>query len=305
MIKTCQGHDLRRLSLAYSQRGCFVQNKLYFLFLISSLCILLSCGKHSTEPQLSPFSPLDPPPVPAQILVEGGSFTFHNLAVQVDSFYMDKYEVKQDHYNAVVYGFRQTDSKQNDIPVYYVSWYDAIKYCNLRSELEGFTPVYSYKDYGTDPGQWPKNWDNPTRNRKNLAFDRSASGYRLPTEAEWEYAAGGGKLSQHREFCGDDSLNLVGWHKTNSGFSVHPVGWLRPNELGFYDMSGNLWEWCWDSSPSSSSPHHPAYSGHKRALRGGAYNVSEHRCRVQYRYWALPQIKRSPSIGFRVCRKAG
>jgi len=280
-----------------------------YLLLLLLLSILFSCDKQSTEPQLSPHSPLDPPPVPAQILVEGGSFTFHNLSVQIDSFYMDKYEVRQDHYNAVVYGFSKVDAKQNDIPVYYVSWFDAIKYCNLRSRLEGFDPVYSYDSYGNDPALWPSNWADPQRINRKLHFDNSVDGYRLPTEAEWEYAAGGGKLTRHCTYSGSDTLSLVGWHKLNSGTSVHPIGWLRPNELGFYDMSGNLWEWCWDARPASLNPHNvassPAYTGFKRALRGGAYNSSELRCRVDYRYWALPGTNRSPSIGFRVCRNAG
>ncbi|MGB3716240.1 MAG: SUMF1/EgtB/PvdO family nonheme iron enzyme [Candidatus Promineifilaceae bacterium] len=112
-------------------------------------------------------------------------------------------------------------------PVSAIDWYAAVEYCNWLSEKASLTPCYS-------------------GGGKATRCDFLANGYRLPTEAEWEFAARGGILSQGYHYSGSDDPDEIGWHAGNSGGKSHPVGEKSPNELGIYDMSGNRWEWCWD-----------------------------------------------------------
>jgi sulfatase modifying factor 1 len=112
-------------------------------------------------------------------------------------------------------------------PVSAIDWYAAVAYCNWLSEKAGLTLCYS-------------------GGGKATRCDFQANGYRLPTEAEWEFAARGGIQGQGYLYSGSDDLDVVGWHAGNSGGKSHPVGQKQPNELGLYDMSGNRWEWCWD-----------------------------------------------------------
>jgi len=178
----------------------------------------------------------------------------------------------------------------DNYPMYYVSWLDAVEYCNKRSVKEGLTLVYSGSG-------------------NNITCNRDANGYRLPTEAEWEYAAKGGNRDQTvYEYSGSNSADAVAWHDGNSGGGTKPVGTKAPNSLGLYDMSGNVWEWCWDrygrySSGVQTDPV-GASSGSDRVSRGGGWLDSAEFVRSANRYSYSPSNRYS-DVGFRVVRNEG
>ena len=247
------------------------------------------------------------PPMPENfILVEGGTFNNGTSDVTISSFYIDKYELTQAGYQAVMgsnpasgYGVG------SNYPVYYVSWFNAIEYCNRRSIQEGLTPCYSYSSYGTNPANWPWGWNSTSSNHTNVSCNWTANGYRLPTEMEWMFAAKGGNQSQGYTYSGSNSIGDVAWYTSNSGETTHTVGTKAANELGTFDMSGNVWEWVWDiyGSYPSGSQNNPtgANSGSYRVWRGGSWDGSAYDCAVSYRGGYNATGSRS-SIGFRICR---
>jgi len=226
---------------------------------------------------------------PEMILVEGGTFSMGSNEytneqpvhdVTVGSFYMSKYEVTFDEYDefceATAKGKPPDSGFGRGIrPVIDASWYDAVEYCNWLSEKEGLTPCYSGSG-------------------ENISCNFNANGYRLPTEAEWEYAARGGNNHDGYEYSGSNTAGDVGWYYSNSGSETHPVGGKSPNSLGLYDMSGNVWEWCWDwyggdyySSTSLVDPEGPD-SGSYRVLRGGSWDGNTGYLRCDGRNWIYP-----------------
>ncbi|NLW18678.1 MAG: formylglycine-generating enzyme family protein [Candidatus Cloacimonetes bacterium] len=232
---------------------------------------------------------------PEMILVEGGSFQMGSNdgddyaepihKVTVSSFWIGKYEVTQKEWMEVM-EYNPSERKGETLPVENISWYDAVEYCNERSIREGLTPCYSGSG-------------------SNITCDWNANGYRLPTEAEWEYAARGGSKSKGYKYSGSDKINTVAWHSGNSGRRTHEVGGKNPNKLGIHDMSGNVFEWCWDlygSYPSGVQTNpHGATGDSDRVLRGGCWDASAGYCTVSYR--GLNDATSSYSdIGFRACR---
>jgi sulfatase modifying factor 1 len=185
-------------------------------------------------------------------------------------------------------------------PVTEVSWWDVIRWCNARSEKEGLPPLYYTSTNFTDSSVFR------TGNIDILStmVNWSANGYRLPTEAEWEYAARGGNKSNNYIYSGSNNLDSVGWYSPNSGINAHPVGMKAPNELGLYDMSGNVREWCWDSyktySSNAETNPHGGTNGGAQILRGGSYLDKDFNCRVAYRMY----ISHGPVLrfGFRCVR---
>ena len=180
-------------------------------------------------------------------------------------FLAAKYEVTQGQWKSVMGGNPSSfDKCGDDCPVEEVSWYDAVEFCNRLSALEGLTLAY---------------WISG----KNVAWDRSVNGYRLPTEAEWEYACRAGIETRFNTGSSDSDLGRAGWYHGNSGHGTHPVGQKAPNGWGLYDMHGNVWERCWDrygDYPRGrlADPDGPM-SGSDRVLRGGCWGISTRGCR--------------------------
>lgn len=234
---------------------------------------------------------------PNFIYVQGSTFSRQNhdgfyptplVMISLTSFYMDKYELTQAGYQNVMGSNPSHFSGFPNRPVEMVSWYDAIEYCNRRSILEGFTPCYSYTSFGTNPDFWPTDWNSIDANHTNIACNWLANGYRLPTEMEWMYAAKGGNQSQNYTYSGSNTLADVGFYATNSDAHTWDVGQKAFNELGLHDLSGNVWEWCWDIWSSyypignQTDPTGVA-SGSNRVSRGGAWYSNSGYCELYIR----------------------
>ena len=214
------------------------------------------------------------------VYVEGGTFTMGPTSEQgsdandwekpahqvtLSSFHLCKYEVTQELWQAVM-GSNPSKYKGGKRPVEQVSWEQCQRFITRLNQL-------------------------------------TSKNYRLPTEAEWEYAARGGNRSQRYKYAGGNSIGDVAWHKSNSSDQTHDVGTKRANELGLYDMSGNVYEWCNDrydnySSISQTNPR-GAYSGSLRVARGGCWYYDANGCRVSYRDSRAPTYT-DPCLGLRL-----
>lgn len=248
-----------------------------------------------------------PPPVPEGfVLVEGGTFNNGTGNVTLTSYYLARYELKQSEYLSVMGVNPSTFTGIPDRPVETVMWFDAIEYCNRRSILEGLVPCYQYLGYGTNPDNWPANWNSTYSNHYNVYCTWTADGYRLPTEMQWMFAARGGNLTHGYTYSGGNDINAVAWYAGNSGMTTHSVGLKEPNELGLYDMSGNVYEWCWDIYgnyfPFAQTDPTGANTGTYQVIRGGAWYENATMCRVVTRGYSYAD-QESSSLGFRLCRR--
>jgi formylglycine-generating enzyme required for sulfatase activity len=220
------------------------------------------------------------PTKPELVFVEGGTFTMGSTGVSnaiphqvtVSSYSIGKYEVTVGQYKAycAATGTPMPDAPSwgwNDKhPMVMVNYNDAVAYCNWLGEEFG--------------GDW-----------------------RLPTEAQWEFAARGGNNSKGYTYSGGNDLDEVAWYADNAGGKTQTAGLKKPNELEIYDISGNVWEWCKDwyddySSAAQNNPKGPA-SGFGRVLRGGSWIGSASECRVAFRSNYGPEY-RGVTVGFRV-----
>ena len=197
-------------------------------------------------------------------------------------------EVTQKLYTSIM-GSNPSKFKGDNNPVENVSWYDAIYFCNKLSEKFGFTPVYSVNGT-TDVTKWNYTPHKSNSIRGDVTWNKTANGFRLPTNEEWEYAARGG---QNYTYSGSNNLDEVGWYYySNSGGRTHSVAQKKSNGYGLYDMSGNVWEWCWDVLP---------FDSYNRYFCGGSYDNDEYGCEVYSRLDRSADSRYS-SLGFRfVC----
>jgi formylglycine-generating enzyme required for sulfatase activity len=244
------------------------------------LCVALlaSCKRaDESEPTASPLPVVTTPSGVRMVAIPGGWFEMGSRAsrekdesphkVYVSAFYMDQYEVTQQHFEKVM-GQNPSRWKDPSNPVEQIRWKQAAEYCNARSRLEGLEPPY-------DPKTWRCNFESP--------------GYRLPTEAEWEYACRAGTQDEYACGRGPGALGEYAWFKDNSTRGPQPVGRKKPNPWGLYDMYGNVWEWCNDfyaedyyrRSPEKD-PRGPE-TGQTRVLRGGCWNSRAALLRSAYR----------------------
>ena len=157
-----------------------------------------------------------------------------------------------------------------NFPVDSVTWYDAVDFCNILSQIQGFTPVYSIDG-------------------KRITKNDSADGFRLPTDEEWKYAAKGGT---NNKYAGSNDIKEVAWFRKTSDETTHPVAQKKPNGYRLYDMSGNVWEWCWDLYPGCRNV---------RIIRGGSWSSYDYDCLVDS--WdGYDEDNTRINIGFRIVR---
>ncbi|MCL2180397.1 MAG: SUMF1/EgtB/PvdO family nonheme iron enzyme, partial [Treponema sp.] len=234
------------------------------------------------------------------VRIQGGSFIMGSPAneegrrnnetqrqVTVSSFMMSRYEITQREYREVIGTNPSNFTGDLNRPVESVSWFDAVEYCNRRSQREGLTPAYAISGSG---------------NNRTVTWSRNTNGYRLPTEAEWEYACRAGTTTDY-----NTGASITASHANFDGIinRTITVGSYAPNAWGLYDMHGNVWEWCWDwyDIPEQRAQTDPrgASSGSYRVLRGGSWSFSAAYVRSAYRSVSTPTIQYYDS-GFRVVR---
>ncbi len=240
---------------------------LYFIILIFTSAIITCQNKRKLVYEM--------------VLVENGTFIMgdnngesaegpEHKVVITKSYYIGKYEVTYDLYDKFCEDtglVKQTDNGwgRGKRPVMLGNFFEALKFCNWLSKQAGYKACYNFT--GKDKVVWNK----------------SANGFRLPTEAEWEFAARGGVKSKGYIYSGSNNFLEVAWASQNSNRQTHPVGQKKPNELGIYDMSGNLWEWCWDILDFNYYERSPekdpicedkTVSAWRKLKRGGCWNSS-------------------------------
>ncbi len=281
--------------------------KLFIVLLLAQAVVVSACS------QVQPVTNDKSDSQDRFVFVQGGTFTntksnYNETNETVSSFYMSKYEVTQQEWVAIM-GSNPSSFQGEDLPVDMVSWYDAVEYSNLRSIQEGLQPYYNIDKNKQDPDNISE-YDSV---QWTVTINEEANGYRLPTEAEWEYAAGGGQSSNSYTYSGSNDADEVAWNWRNAGEEylsgdwnwpmiennknqTKPVGLMKPNELGLYDMSGNVREWCWDWYEDAETD-----SGAFRVVRGGGWIGGVNSTEVAFR-GKFEANGYGPDQGFRLAR---
>jgi len=291
----------------FFKRSFKMVKKVLFILFFVTLCFIACSQNKSSD----------------MVRIKGGTFTMGSPAnepereddeiqhkVKVSSFFMGKYLVTQKEYEEEM-GINFSRFKGDNLPVENVSWYDAIEYCNARSQREGLTPAYTIDKRSTDPNN-RSSWDNI---KWVITWNQKANGYRLPTEAEWEYACrartttpfstGNNITTDYANYNGNYPYNNT---KGEYRGKTTPVGSFAANPWGLYDMHGNLWEWCWDwygdyyvvgmqTNPIG------VISSDGRVIRSGSWDSGGDGLRSAGRCGIHPSERNSRG-GFRVVRNA-
>ena len=242
---------------------------------------------------------------PETVFIEAGTYImgigeskyfdeFPAHKVKVNDFYIGKYEVTIGEFTGFcrTAGLSLPEGDEN-MPITNVSWNDAAMYCNWLSRLNHLDKCY-------------KILRSPKTGRIKITFDKTANGYRLPTEAEWEYVARGANKGKHYAYCGSNNPDEVAWY-AGTGKMLHPVGEKKANDAGVYDMSGNAQEWVYDVYNKDYYKKrvydYPINDtgGIKRVSRGGSYDSTAEGLRISKRYYNEPDFK-AKNLGFRIAK---
>jgi len=275
--------------------------KIFVVGLLIFLLFITSCRKNDVSEQK--YLPLEMINIPAGTFLIGSDKGYvvnesPRISINLNSFYISRYEITQFQYETIM----KTNPSYyiwGDCPVEQVTWFDAINFCNQLSIKEGLNQAYLISD-------------------SIVIWNKEANGYRLPTEAEWEYAC---KAKTETDYYSGDmtraegtssidtALNKAGWYIANSEQITHIVGQKQPNAFGLYDMHGNVWEWCWDWFEDKSYLYlennilNPSGKeiGIEKCLRGGSWFNNAFNCRSTLRYYANPTYK-NVAVGFRIAK---
>lgn len=293
-----------------------------FPFISVLILLLIASGSVYIYLNQESFFKKEAVPKPDMVYIQGGEFLMGNIEfspirrVKLDDYYVSRSEVTFHQYDSFC---RDTGREFPDDrgwgrgarPVIYVSWYDAVEYCNWLSRKEGLEPCYIIDKENKDIQNLSKN-DNL---RWRVQWMRDVKGYRLPTEAEWEYAARGGvkedtliSNKKDEKWAGGLNIDELAWYEDNSGGKTHPVMLKKPNELNLYDMSGNVDEWCFDwyhedYYKADNNMLNPlgSVNGRVRVFRGGNFKLSRRFETVTHRNGCQPDGKLM-TLGFRIAR---
>ena len=248
------------------------------------------------------------------VIVRGGKYipSFFNEEREVCDLEVCKYQTTQDMWIEVMV-YNPSEFKGGRCPVENVSWWDALEFCNELSEKHGLKPVYDLSR--EEEGILRIHQSNGKIEYPNVADFRKTEGFRLPTEVEWEWFARGGEIAiqdgtfNYYDYSGSNNLSEVAWHYNNSGEKTHDVGTKKPNQLGLYDCSGNVYEWCYDTGSdgyiSEKTPYIYDETEESRVLKGGSWNS---KYEIFERYFDKAENSRRydyvlrASYGFRIVR---